>query len=136
MKPILLEIVTKVITHFDHCRHCEVLFNQAGLDRRFHASELEEYPSDLKDEHLRLSEWIRELNALYKHRLQIRVINVQSFFGLYQSVRHRIRKYPTFIVEGKETYSGWDRSELERLLDKYIQASLLAHPRRRQPAPS
>lgn len=120
MKPILLEIVTKVVTFFDHCRHCEVLFDQAGLDQKFHQKELDEYPSDLKEEYVKLSDWIRELTRLYKHRLLVRLIDVQSPLGIYKSLRYRIRTYPTFIVEGKETYTGWDKGQLESLFGIFL----------------
>jgi hypothetical protein len=134
MKPIRLEIVTKVITFFDHCRRCKVLFDQTGLDQKLHQKEMDEYPSDLKEEYRNLSDWIRELSRLYKHRLQIRLIDVQSPLGIYKSLRHRIRAYPAFIVEGKETYIGWDKNQLESLLDKYIQSSLPTKHRNLQPS--
>jgi hypothetical protein len=134
MKPIRLEIVTKVITFFDHCRRCKVLFDQTGLDQKLHQKEMDEYPSDLKEEYRNLSDWIRELSRLYKHRLQIRLIDVQSPLGIYKSLRHRIRAHPAFIVEGKETYIGWDKSQLESLLDKYIQSSLPTKHRNLQPS--
>ena len=124
MKPILLEIVTRAITSYDTCRNCKVLFNKAGLDRKLRQGEMEEYPPDLREDHAKLSDWIQELSRLYKHRLCINLIDVQSLQGFYKSLRHRIRKYPAFIVEGKEAYSGWDRNRLEEILDKYIQISL------------
>jgi hypothetical protein len=130
MKPILLEIVTRVLTHFDHCAHCEVLFGQAGLDKKFHQREMEEYPP----EHLRLSDWIRELTQLYKHRVVIKLIDVQSLMGIYKSFRHRIRTYPTFIVEGKETCAGWDKNRLESLLDKYIKSMNQSRQQNLRPA--
>jgi histone acetyltransferase (RNA polymerase elongator complex component) len=133
MRPILLEIVTKVITTFDHCRHCEILFDEAGIDQKFHQREMDEYPLDLKEEFAKLSDWIRELNRLYKHRLLINLIDAQSLWGIFKSLRYRIRSYPTFIVEGKETYAGWDKNQLEALLDKYIKTSLLPKQRRVQP---
>jgi len=134
MKPIRLEIVTKVVTFFDHCRRCQVLFDQAGLDKKIHQNEMEEYPPDLKEEVMKLSDWIRELSRLYKHRLLIKLIDVQSPLGIYKSLRHRIRTYPGFIVEGKETYIGWDKSQLESLLDKYIQRSLPSKQRSLHPS--
>jgi hypothetical protein len=124
MRPILLEIVSKVLTTFDHCRHCEIFFDQAGLNKKFHQNEMDEYPSDLKEEYVKLSDWIRELRRLYKHRLLIKFIDIQSPLGIYKALRHRIRTYPTFIIEGKETYAGWDKNHLEDLLDKYIKTSL------------
>jgi len=134
MRPILLEIVSKVLTTFVHCRHCEILFDQAGLDQKFHQREMNEYPSDWKEEVLKLSDWIRELRRLYKHRLFIKLIDIHSPMGIYKSLRHRIRTYPTFIIEGKETYAGWDKKHLEDLLDKYIQASFPAKHRKVQPS--
>ena len=124
MRPIQLEIVTKVITHFDHWPHCEVLFGQAGLDQKFHQREMEEYPLDLKEEYLKLCDWIRELIRLHKDRLLIKLIDAQSILGFYKSLRHWVRKYPAFIVEGKETYTGWDKSRLESFLVKYTKESL------------
>jgi hypothetical protein len=133
MKPIRLEIVTKVVTFFDTCRRCQAIFNQAGLDKKIHQKEMEEYPQDLKEEYFKLSDWIRELSRLYKHRLLIKLIDVQSPLGIYKSLRHQIRTYPAFIVERKETYIGWDKSQLESLLDKYIQKALPSKQRSLQP---
>lgn len=134
MKPILLEIITKVLTSWGECRRCKILFDQAGLDQKFRQGEMDEYPPDLKEEYTRLSDWIRELNRLYRHRLLIKLIDVQSPFGIYKSLRYRIRTYPTFIVEGKETYAGWDKGQLESLLDKYIKNSLLSKRRSLRPS--
>jgi hypothetical protein len=122
VRPILLEIVTRVITSFDHCRHCAVLFEESGLQGKFNQKTLDEYPQDVMEEYVQLSNLVRELARLYKHRLQIRIIDAQSMLGLYKSVRYRIRKYPTFIVNGKQTYAGWDKERLEGLLDQHIQA--------------
>ncbi|MCJ7782742.1 MAG: hypothetical protein MUP41_02345 [Desulfobacterales bacterium] len=80
-----------------------------GLDQKFHQRETDEYPPDLKEEHVKLCDWILELIRLYKHRLFIKLIDVQSPLGIYKSLRHWIRKYPIFIVEGQETYTDWDK---------------------------
>jgi len=134
MKPILLEIVTKVISSYGQCRRCKILFDEAGFDQKVHQKEMDEYPADLKEEYSKLSDWIRELNRLYKHRLSIKLIDVQSPLGIYKSLRYRIRTYPTFIVEGKETYVGWDKSRLEGLLDKYIKNALPSKHRSLEPS--
>jgi hypothetical protein len=134
MKPILLEIVTEVFTFFGHCRRCKILFDQTGLEQKLYQKEVEEYPPYLKEESTKLSAWIKELNHLYKHRLLIQLIDVQSPLGFYKSLRYRIRTYPTFIVGGKETYTGWDKNQLESLLDKYIKNSLPPKHRSVQPS--
>ncbi len=126
MKPITLEIVTRVMTTLGHCRHCEVLFEEADIAQKLHQRDMNEYPQDLVDEYLRLSDWLKELRHLYQHRLLIKIIDVQSLLGIFKSLRHRIRNYPTFIIEGKEVYTGWNRDQLETLLDKQIKVSLLS----------
>ena len=134
MKPILLEVVAKVMTSFDQCRRCKVFFDQTGLNQKIQQQEIDEYPPDLREENRKLLDWMGELNRLYKHRLSIKLIDAPSLLGIYKSLRHRIRTYPTFIVEGKETYAGWDKSQLESLLDKYIKDALPSKHRNLQPS--
>ena len=136
MKPITLEIVTRVVTTFGHCRHCEVLFDEADIAQKFHQKDMNEYPQDLMDEYLRLSDWLKELSRLYQHRLLIKIIDVQSLLGIFKSLRHRIRDYPTFIIEGKEVYTGWNKDQLETLLDTQIKDSLLSKGQRARPLPT
>jgi hypothetical protein len=123
MQPVRLEVVSRVITTFDHCRHCEFLFKEAGLDEKHHQAEMDEYPADVKVEYVQLCNWIRELVRRYQDQLVIRLIDVQSLLGLYKSLRYRIRKYPCFIVAGKEVYTGWDKGELQSLLDKHLRTA-------------
>jgi len=40
--------------------------------------------------------------------------------GLYQSVRYRVRSYPTFIVAGQKKIVGWDREALEAALQSAL----------------
>ena len=120
MDSVYLEVVSRVLTTFNHCSHCEILYDKAGLDNKFHQRDLEEYPADLQEEFFKLSDWIRELSHRYKNRLFIRLIDAQSPLGVYKAIRHRFRKYPTFIIEGKKICSGWDKKPLEDILDTYI----------------
>jgi hypothetical protein len=79
---------------------------------------MREYPPELLEDHVRLSDWVVELSQRYGPGIQIRVIDPQSGLGLLKSLRHRVRKYPTFIVNGKAKYTGWDKAELEGLLQE------------------
>ena len=126
MKPIFLEIVTRTLTTYGHCRHCIVLFDESGLQKEFDKKALDDYPQDLREEVARLSDWIRELSGLYKHRIVMRVIDAHSPVGMAKCLRHWIRKYPTFIIDGKKAWVGWDKDKLESLIDKHIQISIAA----------
>jgi len=120
MKPVYIEVITKVLTTYGYCYRCEFIFDQVGINRKFHRREVNEYPDETKEEFLRLSDWIRELARLYKHRILIKVIDAQSPIGLLKSLRHRVWKYPTFIVEGKDKYIGWNTERLEALIDRHL----------------
>jgi len=113
MRPILLEIVTRVMTSYDPCHCCTILFDEAGLQKELTQKTMGDYPQDLREESINLSNWIRELTRLYKHRLRIRLIDAQSLLGMYKCLRHWIRSYPAFIVEGKEKFVGWIRIDLK-----------------------
>jgi hypothetical protein len=126
MRAIRLEVVTNMLTTYGQCNRCSLVFEETGLKRESDRRQLDEYPQDLKEESEKLSVWIRELKQLYKHRLVIRLIDAQSLAGVYKALRHRVRKYPTFIVDGKETLSGWDKGRLEELIDRHIKALVLA----------
>jgi hypothetical protein len=120
MKPVYVEVITKVLTTYDYCKRCEFILDQVGMNRKIHHRDINEYPEEIKEEFLRLSDWIRELTRLYKHRILIRVIDAQSPMGILKSFRHRAWKHPAFIVEGKDKYVGWDTETLETLIDRHL----------------
>jgi hypothetical protein len=123
MKPLTVEVVSNLITGFGHCARCELLMNEAGVNSRARQQDIADYPAELREELAKLGDWLSVLCRLYRHRISIRLIDAKSPFGLYKSFLHRIRRYPTFIIEKKEVYSGWDRKKIEELLDTCMQAA-------------
>lgn len=120
MKPVYVDVITRVLTSYDHCRRFELIFNQMCISNKTHHEDLNDYPEEVKAEFLRLCDWVRELARLYKHRILIRVIDAHSPMGILKSLRHRAWEYPAFIVEGKDTYVGWDAERLEALIDRHL----------------
>jgi hypothetical protein len=123
MKAISIEVVGNLLTTYSHCSRCDVIFRESGLGKKVSRGDIDEYPADLKEEILKLSDWIGELKKLYKHRIHIRLTDAQSPRGIYKSFIHRLRKYPAFIIEKKDVYIGWDRERIEELVDKYVRVS-------------
>jgi hypothetical protein len=68
------------------------------------------------DEAGRLSAWLQDLSARYGEQLRIHIIDPQSPEGFFKSLRYWVRRYPTFIIDRRAKYTGWDRTALERLL--------------------
>jgi hypothetical protein len=73
-----------------------------------HTQEINEYPEDIKAEFLRVSEWIRAARKRHGNRILIRLVDPQSLGGMWKVLRNRIRRYPTFFVDGAERVVGWE----------------------------
>ena len=124
MKPISIEVVTRVLTSYGHCVRCEPFFHESEVGKKSKIEDVKKYPPDLIEESLRFSEVICELYQIYKHRIRVRLIDVQSPLGIYKSLIHGFREYPAFIVEKEDVYKGLDKHKLEEIIDKHIKATV------------
>lgn len=121
MNPILLEVVAPMLSTVEmSCRGCGSILGSLGLRDKYRSACTDEYPDDWKEAVNYLSKWINEIASLYKHRIRIKVIDAQSPLGLWKQLRHRVFRFPAFIVDEKRTYIGWDSQQLEALIDERI----------------
>jgi len=74
------------------------------------------YPPEVREEAGRLAAWLQDLSTRYGEQLRIHIIDPQSPEGLFKSLRYWVRRYPTFIINRRTKYTGWDPAALERLL--------------------
>jgi hypothetical protein len=124
MKPVVLEVVAPVMSSMEiGCLGCGLVMDTLGLRSKTRRSCAEEYPEDWKDALDYLAKWIGEISRLYRHRILIRIIDAQSPVGMWKQLRHRVFKFPAFIVNKKKAYVGWDPKELESLIDGEVRAS-------------
>ena len=84
---------------------------------------LNDYPDDLKEDYLFLSNWIRELSRKYRENILIKVIDAQSLQGVVKSIRYRIFRYPTFVIDKKKKYTGKDKERLDALIQEHFRSS-------------
>ena len=78
------------------------------MGKQVHTQEINEYPEDIKAEYLRLSDWIRQTRKTYGQQVVVRIVDPQSLGGMWKVLRHRIRRFPTFFVEGADKIVGWE----------------------------
>jgi hypothetical protein len=90
--------------------------SEAGVGEPPAERALDEYPQEWQEDYQRLSEWVYDLAGRYGNRILIKVIDPQSAEGLLKSLRYHVRRYPTWIVDGKARVVGWDRQALEAAL--------------------
>ena len=121
MQTILLEVVAPVLSIVEpDGLGSGLIFGSLGLKDRDREGCVHAYPEDWKEAVDYLARWLGEIRDLYRHRVQIRVIDAQSPFGFWKQIRHRLFRFPAFILDGKVTYIGWDSGELEALIDQRI----------------
>jgi hypothetical protein len=123
MKPIVLDVISLVPGLYKFCPPCELASQGAGLKQVRDRAELNEYPEDVKNDYLYLSQWIKEISEKYQGRISIRLIDAQSFQGFFKCVRHLAFRHPTFIVNGRKTYSGKNKSVLDSLIHQQSSAA-------------
>lgn len=120
MSKVSVTVIAPVLTNFFHCLHCEQLFHHSGISQKMHQGVLEEYPEDAKQEAAKLADLVFNLARQYGDKINLRVIDPQSLHGFFLSLRHWVRHYPTFIIDGHKAYIGEDYLGLERVLRDYV----------------
>lgn len=122
-KPILVEILAYAPTQFYHCQHCEVVWQPVGAGERFHQEQLEtSIPEDLQREYSDLSNWVRDSVEIYGGRVVFKVIDAASVEGFLKSVRYGVRRFPTFVVDGKDKHTGTDMVRVKQLIDGRVKS--------------
>jgi hypothetical protein len=115
MPPVPVEVIVPLPEGWGICLSCEMLMARANLDKAPAERGLEEYPPEWQEDFHRLSDLVLDLAARYGNDVLIRIWDPRSLQGLLRSIRHGVRRYPTFVVAGHKI-SGWDTARLEQTL--------------------
>ena len=91
-----------------------------------HQEVLEQYPEDVKREAARLADLVSDVAHQYGDQIMLRVIDPQSLPGFFLSIRHWVRRYPTFIIDGRKAYVGADHEGIDRILQDYLRENPVA----------
>jgi len=122
MTPIRVEVITPLPEGWGLCVTCEAFMAQADLERRPHDRSLDSFPPDWQKDFIQLSDLVELIARKYGDQVIIRLYDPRSIQGLAKSVRHGIRRYPAFLIEGKTRLFGLELEPIER-------AILAAQPR-------
>jgi len=122
-RPVRLEVLAYAPTEFFHCQHCEVVWDHVGLGRRIHGEQRSAglLPADLQADYEAISDWILDASGRYGDRLQFSLIDAASIEGVWRAVRHRIRRFPAFVIDGRIPIRGFDRHRLEAQLAQALE---------------
>ncbi|MGD2205422.1 MAG: hypothetical protein PVH17_01470 [Anaerolineae bacterium] len=116
MESVRLEVIAPMFQGMGICTACELVMAEADLGERPTERALDEYPQEWQEEYQRLADWVYDLADRYGDEILIKVIDPRTPEGLLKSLRHWVRQYPTWVVNGKKRAVGWDRQALEAAL--------------------
>lgn len=120
-RPVTVEVIAYAPTVFRHCQHCEVAFEGLGLGERMHRKEAADaLPDDLLQEFQRISDWVHSLLERHPAHLKVTVVDAASVEGVWKSLRHRVRRYPAVVVDGRERLVGTDFGAADRVIDQRL----------------
>lgn len=114
-----VEIIAHVLGSMDHCSHCQVFLDGAGLGDKVHQQDLDSYPKEWMEDWQKLSDLIFDLTEEHAGKLIVRITDAQSPQGMWAAIRKGVRKYPTFIVQG-EKYTGFDKLAVTGLITRHL----------------
>ncbi len=123
MKPLMVEIIAYAPTQYFHCQHCELVWNQAQVDgvKKFHDDAVESsIPPEMMQEYQALSDWVLKTVKHYNGRVTFRVVDAASVAGVWKTLRYGVRKYPAFVIEGKDKLTGSDFAQVEARINQRL----------------
>ncbi len=113
-RPVRLEIFASAPTEFFHCQHWEVVWHRIGLGQRWRAEQRgAEQPPDLQEEYAEISDWILDASERYGDRLLVTLVDPASLGGFWKALHHRVRRFPSFVVDGRERIGGFEHERLD-----------------------
>ncbi len=119
-KPVQIDVFFPVPEGWGICTTCEAMMAQANMVASPPERSLDELPPDWQADFKRLSTMIFSLADNYQNRVQIRVWDPRSLQGMWKSIRHGVRRYPTFVLDDHTKMSGWDRDQLEKYINETV----------------
>ena len=123
MKPLMVEIIAYAPTQYFHCQHCELVWNQAQVDgvKKFHDDAVESsIPPEMMQEYQALSDWVLKTVKHYNGRVTFRVVDAASVEGVWKVLRYGVRKYPAFVIAGKDKLTGSDFAQVEARINQRL----------------
>lgn len=124
IKPIQIDVFYPIPEGWGMCNPCELMMAQANVSQAPQERGLDEYPAELIEEFQRFSNTIYALAERYQDQVLIKVWDPRSLQGMMKSIRHAVRRYPTFIINGQAKLIGWDTAKLDQQVQSALESRI------------
>jgi hypothetical protein len=114
--PIQVDVFSPLPESWRLCQSCEAFMARAQIEQLPDLGGLGEYPREWQDDFRRLSDLVMELAQRYGDSINIRLYDPRSLPGLLKAIRHKVHRYPTFIISQRDKVTGWNLPAIEKCL--------------------
>ena len=76
--------------------------------------------AEARSDYYRLWVLLDSISDRFRGRVTVYIVDPVSLQGLFKITRYRIRRFPTFLIGGREKYTGWDPEELAQRIDAWL----------------
>ncbi len=73
--------------------------------------------AEARSDYFRLWRLLDAISDRFRGRVTVYIVDPISLQGFFKITRHRIRRFPTFLIGGREKYTGWDLEDLTRRIE-------------------
>ena len=101
---VKVEILSIFPTFYSICRDCQPVLPASGL---FIMDEvLKGYPDEVRENYRRICDLAISLVKHFGDKIRIDAVDVSTPQGIWKSLRYKVKRYPTFIINGKHKITG------------------------------
>ncbi len=116
MRPIAVDVYALLPEAWGLCAPCGQVLEEAQGGPALRVDSRDDLPAEWQASYEQLAQVIRGLRKCYGERVLFRLVDARSPAGLAGAIRYGIRRYPTFVIAGREKVAGLDRERLEQAL--------------------
>ena len=114
--PVQVDIFSPLPESWGLCQSCETLLSRARLEDKAELDRMDNFPPEWREDFQRLSDLVLDLSRRYGESVSIRLYDPRSLPGLFIAIRHRVHRYPTFLISKREKVTGFNLPALEQCL--------------------
>jgi len=116
---IEIEVFVRSPLLYGLCPSCNDLLRINKVD--FQSQQLNEYPDYVREENAKIADLLNKLIARFGEEIRISITSVLTLGGFLKSIRRRVWKTPTFVIDRKKKVVGIpDEAELIGTIEKAL----------------